>query len=225
MRRPTGAFHRIPSRRPYRQLVMPDDSSILDMLRAGGRFHVDYGELWASSSKAADDTSRFGRAIEGEWSWLYEGSTPGERDVRAVTMGTFTWLIDATHAPTLSDPDNRLIGVYGTSTSQAGPRKKSRIAGFPLPESLSSRRVHRGHAAGHSLGGPDEGYNLFVQTAAVNVGREWRNLERYCAAHPGTFFFVRAVYLDISDIPAALEFGVIRDGGVLDVHHFENRRA
>lgn len=147
------------------------------------------------------------------------------RDVRAVTIGTFTWLIDATHESTLSDPDNRLIGVYGTSTSQAGPRKKSRIAGFPLPESLSSRRVHRGHAAGHSLGGPDEGYNLFVQTAAVNVGREWRSLERYCAAHPGTFFFVRAVYLDISDIPAALEFGVIRDGVVLDVHYFENRRA
>lgn len=77
---------------------------------------------------------------------FYEGSTPGERDVRAVTIGTFTWLIDATHESTLSDPDNRLIGVYGTSTSQAGPRKKSRIAGFPLPESLSSRRVHRGHA-------------------------------------------------------------------------------
>jgi hypothetical protein len=56
-------------------MVMPDDSSILDMLRAGGRFHVDYGELWASSSTAAGDASRFGRAIEGEWSWLYEGST------------------------------------------------------------------------------------------------------------------------------------------------------
>ena len=51
------------------------NSSILDMLRAGGRFHVDYGELWASSSTAAGDASRFGRAIEGEWSWLYEGST------------------------------------------------------------------------------------------------------------------------------------------------------
>jgi hypothetical protein len=37
--------------------------------------------------------------------------------------------------------------------------------------------------------------------------------------------FVRAVYLDISSTPAALEFGVIRDGGTLEVRQFDNRHA
>lgn len=193
------------------------------MLRRGGRFYVDYEELLSNFRSATVAPGGLGRAIEGEWAWLYEESTQGERDLRATTIGTLTWLMDATHAPAPSEPDNRLIGVYGTSTSPTRPREKSRIAGFPFPKDVSSRRVHRGHAAGHSLGGPDEGYNLFHQNADVNVGGKWRSLERYCTAHPGTFFFMRAIYLDISDVPAALEYGVIKESGRLEVHHFENR--
>lgn len=131
--------------------------------------------------------------------------------------------MDAIAAPGTGEPDNRLIGVYQTSTTPRLDRDKSRIAGFPLPVSRRGRSVHRGHAVGHSLGGPDEGYNLFAQDAAVNVGREWRGLERYCAVHPGTSFFVRAIYADVSSIPAVVEFGLIRDDGRLDVHCFTNR--
>ncbi len=165
----------------------------------------------------------FGRAIEGEWGWLYERQTRGIRDLRAITIGSFTWLWDATDAPQASEAENRLIGVYGTSVQPVRARDKNRIAGFPSPERRNRGRLHRGHAAGHSLGGPDEGYNLFSQNAAVNLGGEWRGLERYCATHPGTFMFTRAIYNDDSSMPAALEYGVIRQDGSLDIHQFDNR--
>lgn len=73
------------------------------------------------------------------------------------------------------------------------------------------------------MGGPDEGFNLFGQNPEVNLGGEWRGLERYCAAHPGTFMFMRAIYSDDSSTPSTLEYGVIRTDGSLNVHVFDNR--
>lgn len=199
-----------------------------DALGPGGLFNIDYGRLLMVSRQSGASCdgdlplAEFGRAIESEWGWLYERETPGPRDVRAFTIGTFTWLWDATMDIAATDPDNRMIGVYGTSVPPQATRDKSRMAGFPLNPSGGGSRVHRGHAIGHSLGGPDEGYNLFTQDAGVNLGREWRALERYCASRPGTFLFVRCVYSDISSIPSALEFGVLKQDSHLDVRYFTN---
>ncbi len=202
--------------------VTSGEFDVLAVLKPGGAFHVDYLALFEACDRAHINLS-FARALEGEWSWLYERETDGVRDLRATTIGNFTWLFDATDSPQRWEADNRLIGVYGTSSRPGGSRDRSRLAGFPSPDRHSPGRVHRGHAAAHSLGGPDEGYNLFAQNAAVNLSREWRSLERYCAARPGTFMFVRAVYLDISSTPAALEYGLISHDGSLDVHQFDNR--
>lgn len=195
---------------------------VLESLAPGGAFYIDYEELLSSSGESAS-TEAFGRAIEGEWGWLYEDQTRGVRDLRAITIGTFTWLWDATDSPPATEAENRLVGVYGTSASPAERRDKTRMAGFPLLNSEGPTRRHRGHAVGHSLGGPDEGYNLFGQKARVNLGGKWRELERYCAKHPGTFMFVRAIYADDSSTPAALEYGVIRTDGSLEVRLFDNR--
>lgn len=91
----------------------------------------------------------------------------------------------------------------------------------PLGTPNEGSRVYRGHAIGHSLGGPDEGLNLFAQDAGVNLGREWRSLERCCAWH-GTFLFVRCAYSVLSSVPSALEFSVLKAGDHLDVRLFPN---
>lgn len=44
----------------------------LDLLRPGGESHVDYADLLSGSTATLDDLDGFGRAIEGEWGWLYE---------------------------------------------------------------------------------------------------------------------------------------------------------
>jgi|BarGraNGADG00312_1021997.scaffolds.fasta_scaffold01806_3 DNA/RNA non-specific endonuclease len=194
---------------------------VFEALAPGGVLHINYEQLLAASGESHSKEA-FGRAIEGEWGWLYEDQTRGARDLRAITIGTFTWLWDATDSPPVSEAENRLVGVYGLSVSPAEPRDKTRMAGFPLLNREGSTR-HRGHAVGHSLGGPDEGYNLFGQRAQVNLGGKWRGLERYCARHPGTFMFVRAIYTDDSSTPAALEYGVIRVDGSLEVRQFDNR--
>lgn len=212
------------SLRDYRSGVSSGPLDVLEALKPGGVLHIDYSELLAAAGGPGSQDA-FGRSIEGEWAWLYERETPGPRDLRATRIESFTWLIDATESPKEWEAENRLVGVYGTSVPPAGPRDRARIAGFPSPERHSSGRLHRGHAVGHSLGGPDEGYNLFGQNASVNLGREWRGLERYGAAHPGTFLFVRAVYIDISSMPAALEYGLIRQDGSLDVRQFDNRAS
>lgn len=198
-----------------------------ETLDVGGRLYIDYEHLLAAARQdgpAGDraSLSRLGRAIEAEWGWLYEHETPGKRDARAFTIGTFTWLWDATTDVATQEPENRMIGVYGTSVAPKSARDKSRMAGFPLASPGDGSRVHRGHAIGHSLGGPDEGFNLFTQDAGVNLGREWRALERYCASHAGTFLFVRCAYADLSSIPSALEFGVLKATGHLEVSRFSN---
>jgi hypothetical protein len=72
------------------------------------------------------------------------------------------------------------------------------------------------------MGGPDEGFNLFGQEASVNLGARWRNLEKYCADHPGTFMFMRATYSNNTDQPTGLEYGVVREDGSIDIEYFDN---
>ncbi len=198
-----------------------------ETLGVGGRLYIDYEHLLAVArqegpAEGGASLTRFGRAIEAGWGWLYEQETRGTRDSRAFTVGTFTWLWDATRDIAPQEPENRIIGVYGTSVAPKAARDKSRMAGFPLGSSGAGRRVHRGHAIGHSVGGPDEGFNLFTQDASVNLGREWRSLERYCASHAGTFLFVRCAYADLSSVPSALEFGILKAAGHLHVRRFSN---
>ena len=194
----------------------------VEELGAGGMFFVDYEELLRRATpEVMRAVETFGPALEGEWAWLYERATTGERDLRSFTVGTFTYLWDttATDAPA---PESRLVGLYGTSGGPSRSRDSSRMSGYPLRQPEAGMRVHRGHGAGHSLGGPDEGYNLFVQAASVNLGGRWRGLERYAAAQPGTFIFVRCIYADASSTPSALEYGLLRRDSRLVVRQFRN---
>jgi hypothetical protein len=182
------------------------------------RDRIDYERLPGAGSSI--DDSRFGSALEDAWGRSYRAATGGERDIVAFTVGSFTWLWDATL--TEGATENRLIGVYGRSDPQGLPRARSRIEGFPSPKRSHPIPVDRGHAAGHSLGGPDEGWNLFPQVANVNQRGRWRELENYCTNHPGTFMFMRAVYSSHSDEAAKLEYGISDQDGRLVVEYFDN---
>lgn len=198
-----------------------DADAEVEELARGGALFVDYGELALSAATETQGVEAFGIALEGEWAWFYGRATTGERDLRSFTVGTFTYLWDTTvtDAP---EPEPRLVGLYGTSGRPTRRRDSSRMAGHPLRQPEAGPKVHRGHGAGHSLGGPDEGYNLFVQAASVNLGGRWRGLERYAAARPGTFVFVRCVYANASSTPSALEYGLLRQDGCLVVRRFRN---
>ncbi len=180
---------------------------------------IDYGQL--PGSNGGIDDHQLGPALEDAWAQAYHAATAGQRDVVAFTVGNFTWVWDATVTRD-GQADNRLIGVYGRSDPQGLPRDKARIAGFPSPQRNYEVKVHRGHAAGHQLGGPDEGWNLFPQAAEVNLGGRWKALEKYCKDNPGTFMFVRAVYSTDSDAPSALEYGIEDRDGRLTVEQFGN---
>lgn len=201
--------------------IVGECNQVVEEFEPGGAFYIDYPELFSWADSLASDTT-IPRALEGEWAALYERATPGQRDVRAFTIGTFTYLWDVTSAAA-SEPEVRVVGVYGRSVKAGHRRNSSRIAGHPLRRPTAGFDVHRGHLAAHSLGGPDEGFNFVVQSARVNLSGRWRRMERYAAERPGTFLFVRCAYRDLSSTPAAFEYGLILDDESLVVEHFLNR--
>jgi len=69
--------------------------------------------------------------------------------------------------------------------------------------------------------------NLFPQRLELNRGRspegkKYRSMERYAAAHPGTFVFSRFWYTDPSWVPVSLEYGLLRPDGTFWVERFTN---
>jgi len=168
------------------------------------------------------DADRFVTLFTRAWLDDYLSHTPGDRDVVAIPLANgFEYLFDATVHPADDEADNRVLGGWGRSLALSAPRDRSRMAGYPSPQRDNPSAVDRGHLIAHSIGGGLD-LNLIPQIAAVNRKGRWRKLEAYCAANPGTFLFVHAVYDDLSDHPAELEFGIVV-GGQVRVERFANR--
>ena len=77
-----------------------------------------------------------------------------------------------------------------------------------------------GHFLPHSAGGPPD-INFFIQERRLNrgwsaQGKRYRWLENMVFSHPGTYFFVRPVYGDLSSIPMYLEWGALLDEILID---------
>ncbi len=85
----------------------------------------------------------------------------------------------------------------------------------------------RGHFLSHAAGGPLH-INIFPHRRELNrgwsaEGKRFREMERYTVSNPGTLYFHRPIYDDRSDIPLALEYGVLVDGLHWWVERFKNK--
>jgi hypothetical protein len=121
-------------------------------------------------------------------------------------------LFDHASAAAGSSPDgteDRVVAVWGLSRSEpASTRDKQRMAGFLHGVwSDTYPGYDRGHFFAHTMGGGTD-INLFPQLARVNRGGEWREMERYAAAHPGTFCFIHPIYTGTSWVPARIKYGL-----------------
>ena len=133
----------------------------------------------------------------------------------------------------VSDPtiEPRVVCVYGISVPQKLQRDDYRLKGWVGPTGeMFGDQWDKGHFIAHSLGGAVDGteLNVFVQNLRFNrgwsaEGKTYRQMEKYCAAHPGTFCFSRPLYNDQTAKPAHIEFGLLKTDNTLWVECFDNR--
>jgi hypothetical protein len=190
----------------------------------------------------ADDLTQVIRYLSDELSdlWCYEyeemtftpDSPHNDCDIGVIRQDSFTYLHDSSDLTLFADPDNprvddRLIAVYGHSHPPLTRRDASRMRGWlGATDARFAGRYDKGHFISHAAGG-ELTLNLFFQRREINRGwsvrgRLYREMERYCAAHPGTFCFSRPLYCDRTWHPCAVELGLVMSEGVFWVERFDN---
>ena len=123
--------------------------------------------------------------------------------------------------------EDRVVAVFGVSVPPREQRTGSRMRGWlGEPGELVGATRDKGHFIAHCIGGGLDA-NVFSQDRRLNrgwssQGKTYRQMERYCQEHPGTFCFSRPVYRDTSSVPRWLEFGVLKDDETLWVEVFDN---
>ena len=188
--------------------------------RSGGR------EKYETGMKSAIVAHRGGRQVKDEqtpqiWLERYREMCDGDVNVLVIDLAGFSYLFDYC-SEIGAQREDRLVAAYGHSRAPARKRDASRMRGFPA----SDERGDRGHFIAHQSGGALD-INLFHQDAPLNrgrsaQGRRYRAMERHCARHPGTFFFVRPIYADGTARPSQIEFGIQRADGSFWIELFDN---
>ncbi|MFI5165158.1 MAG: DNA/RNA non-specific endonuclease [Thermoanaerobaculales bacterium] len=173
-----------------------------------------------------------------EWVDAYRLVTDYDPNIWRIRVESFEYLFDhvtelvqRNDLATEDAGDDRVVAVHGRSNPGVEPRPESILRGAPrgaaevLPD-LGAKGYDRGHLMAHSIGGSTF-INIFPQLSGVNRGkskhgREFRAMERYCSKHPGTYCFARPIYDGPTFLPAALEYGVLKQDGELWVRLFPN---
>lgn len=189
----------------------------LELLDEGGRAHVRYADMERASSAEAE--TNFGEEVFDAWADRYRDDNPGADLVTFTDDKGFTYLFDTGRS---GDTAARVVGVFGHVADDYGKRDTARMNYQQLKKS-SEEQIDRGHMIAHQLGGSDEAHNVVGQVSRINRQGPWRELERELAKHPGQLVFVRAVYDNDSDRPAALEHGHIGEDCKPVVAYFANR--
>ncbi len=178
------------------------------------------------------------KALPSAWVKAYKRLSGPLHNIHRIHVGGFEFLFDLTDdlvqkglAVAGSIAPDRLVAVHGHSNQSIAGRDRSRIQGFPrgavLYTGASLRgRYDRGHFMAHSIGGGLD-INLFPQLASINRGtsargRIYRQMERYCESHPGTYCFSRPIYTTRTDHPFQIEYGILKEGQFLEVETFPN---
>ena len=172
------------------------------------------------------------------WRDAYLLMSPGVTNIVRFRLGAFEYIFDdyATLETAGAVPDEptreaRLVAVSGRSCPRKRTRDDYRLKGWVGPtQKAFGRGWDKGHFIAHSIGGAVDRaeVNVFIQRRDLNrgwsaAGRRFREMEKYCAAHPGTFCFSRPIYLDQTATPSFVEFGVLMNGRNLCIECFDNR--
>jgi hypothetical protein len=172
------------------------------------------------------------------YAWLEEYCQDTPRNVRVdrVELNGFSYIFDnysllisMGEAPP-SDVVDRLVGAIGRSPHPLRTRESSRLRGWVGPTELSlGKDRDKGHFIAHTIGGMIDGVelNVFPQRRDVNrgwspAGKRYRQMESFCAAHPGTLCFSRPLYDDATSTPAFIEFGILLPERSWWVETFDN---
>jgi len=172
-----------------------------------------------------------------EWDRAYRTMCIHSPELLRITIGSFEYIFDpvelGVRAGTISADkacEDRVVAVHGRSSQPSEPRRDHLMRGRPLGAvdviaEGSREKYDKGHFIAHTIGGGIE-INIFPQVRALNRGqgkhRGFRQMERFCQKHPGTYLFIRPTYLGRSWHPATLEFGVLKPDGTLWLEVFQN---
>lgn len=143
------------------------------------------------------------------WCDVYAFTSPSAQIVEVETGesgSTFSYLFDLTL--------DRNIVAFGIPSASKHKRDRSRMAGHPL---ANSARYDRGHLMANSTGGGCD-INLVPQLARVNRV-QFRVLERkvheLARDQKQSFYFVRCLYANSTQLPSAFEQGIVQPNGKL----------
>jgi hypothetical protein len=188
------------------------------------RYAINYGAVMGCliGSPSARVIEGLGRALPPLWCEAYETMPGSGGEIVAVEQGSYTYLFDLVA--------ERVVVAYGLSAKAVGKRDASRMRGFL--GRMSDRfagRGDKGHIMSHAQGGGMD-INLFPQRADINRGRSlqgrlYREMERACAANPGSFCFSRLLYDDPSWVPHEIEYGVLHHPTQFRIERFTNAPA
>lgn len=172
------------------------------------------------------------------WRDAYLAMQPRPTNIVHFHVRTFEYFYDHTTnlrigvgADSVFEIEARLVAVYGRSCMKTGERDDYRLKGWlGGTERTFGRYWDKGHFIAHSIGGAVDGaeVNVFPQRRDLNrgwsaAGKRYREMERYCETHSGTFCFSRPIYEDQSVRPSMFEFGFLSVELELCVECFENR--
>jgi hypothetical protein len=178
------------------------------------------------------------------WADAYKKTSPHAANIWRIKRDGFEYLFDCSSELVLSGDvasdravEDRIVAVHGFSHAIHQRRRDSLMRKHPLgpvefmrthsdPSYSSQNRYDKGHFIGHALGGLLH-INLFPQSKRINrgwseLGKLYRQMERYCEMKPGTYCFSRPIYVGYSGHPRIIEFGALKKDGTLWVNQFPN---
>lgn len=169
-----------------------------------------------------------------EWCHEYRRMSGTQTNIYQFSDGSFEYLFDISselvESGIVSDEqavEDRVVVAFGRSQSPSKQRDSSRMRGFLGPtKTIFGDDYDKGHFLGHASGGGLD-VNLFPQRREINRGwsergKVFREMERYCALHLGTFCFSRPIYNNSSWYPCRLEFGLLRPDRTFWIEQFLN---
>jgi hypothetical protein len=219
-------FEDIASRSSYHNLLSYKSAAYLRELPC-----VIYGSLQDLTATAPPRPQK-GQLLPGNfWNHLRELVHIADRSLSEAKKASLVEMLGGFYSPgykellnNLRTPTDELLRLVEKYVCQAVDSGKGRPRNNLAQKRMRFKNDTKyqydiGHFLPHSAGGPID-INFFIQERRLNrgwseQGKRYRWLENMVFSHPGTFFFVRPVYGDLSPVPIYLEWGALLDESLL----------